>query len=430
MKEYSLENLKEKIDNKNTQDYFNEVIQTYYIGCYRSSVVMLYSVVVCDLVYKLEDLRDIYNDPKAKKILIEIEKIQADNPKSSEWEVKLVDEIQKSMNFLEHSDINNIRQLQTHRHLSAHPVLNQTSMLYMPNKDTVKAHMRNMLEGILSRPAVLTTNIFEKLIEDLANINDTIDIEKDLERYLEARFLKNLRQETINIIFKKLWKFVFFLTDENCEEYRYINYQTLLILLKKNESEIYKYIELNNRYFEVCVTDDHTKFIINALLFDHPKIYSYLREDIKLIISSAFPKEDGVLQNWFLYDSFDEYFSEITAMQSSGTRLILGLPDLVFDLYSLYKEHDKGNDFLDIMIYIYRRSENYDNADNNYFDVILPLLGEFTKKHFIKIFKATDSNHQIYGRKRAVTHNKKIVEEWVNRFGSIDEIQKHTNFRF
>jgi hypothetical protein len=430
MKEYSLENLKEKIDNKNTQDYFNEVIQTYYIGCYRSSVVMLYSVVVCDLVYKLEDLRDIYNDPKAKKILLEIEKLQTSNPSSPEWEVKLVDMIQDRMDFLELSDITNIRQLQKHRHLSAHPVLNQTSLLYIPNKDTVKAHMRNMLEGILSRPAVLTTNIFEKLIEDLANINDTIDIEKDLERYLEARFIKNLRQETINIIFKKLWKFVFFLTDENCEEYRYINYQTLLILLKKNESEIYKYIELNNRYFEVCITDDHTKFKINALLFNHPKIYSFLREDIKLKISSAFPKEDGVLQNWFLYDSFDEYFSEITAMKSSGTRLILGLPDLVFELYSLYKEHDKGNDFLDLVIHIYSRSENYDNADNNYFDVILPLLGEFTQKHFIKIFKATDSNHQIYGRKRAVTHNRKIVEEWDNRLGSRDEIRKYNNFRF
>lgn len=430
MREYSLENLKEKIDNKNTQDYFNEVIQTYYIGCYRSSVVMLYSVVVCDLVYKLEDLRDIYNDPKAKKILLEIEKLQTSNPSSPEWEVKLVDMIQDRMDFLELSDITNIRQLQKHRHLSAHPVLNQTSLLYIPNKDTVKAHMRNMLEGILSRPAVLTTNIFEKLIEDLANINDTIDIEKDLERYLEARFLKNLRQETINIIFKKLWKFVFFLTDENCEEYRYINYKTILILMKKHESEIYKFIELDNRYFEVNTNDKHTNFIIVEFLFYYPKIYSYLSEDVKLVIASAFPKENGALENWFLYDSFDQYFTEISDRKSSGKTLFFSRSELCIALQSLYKEHDKGKELLDIAIYIYGRSVLFDTADYNYSDCIEPFLKEFSKEQFIEIFEVTNTNSQIYARRKATNDNRQIYDEWVLRFGTAEDLQQYTNFRF
>ncbi len=42
-----------------TKEYFNEVISSYANGNYRSAVVMLYSVAVCDLLFKLKELCDI-----------------------------------------------------------------------------------------------------------------------------------------------------------------------------------------------------------------------------------------------------------------------------------------------------------------------------------------------------------------------------------
>ena len=85
---------------------------------------MLYSVVICDLIYKLEELRDVYNDATSKKILLEIEGLQQANPKSPDWENKLVEMIADRTKLLEISDVENINQLQKHRHLSAQPVLN------------------------------------------------------------------------------------------------------------------------------------------------------------------------------------------------------------------------------------------------------------------------------------------------------------------
>ena len=124
MSEHSIENLIDNIFSSKTRDYFQEVIQTYYTNCYRSSIVMLYSVVICDLIYKLEELRDVYNDATSKKILLEIEGLQQANPKSPDWENKLVEMIADRTKLLEISDVENINQLQKHRHLSAHPVLN------------------------------------------------------------------------------------------------------------------------------------------------------------------------------------------------------------------------------------------------------------------------------------------------------------------
>lgn len=64
---YSIPEQIEKIYHHKTKAYFKEVMSSYNNKNFRSSVVMLYSVVVCDLIYKLYDLRDIHSDEKAKK---------------------------------------------------------------------------------------------------------------------------------------------------------------------------------------------------------------------------------------------------------------------------------------------------------------------------------------------------------------------------
>lgn len=52
---YSIDGLTEQIHNQKTKEYFKEVIITYYTEAYRSCVVTLYSVVICDLVFKLQE---------------------------------------------------------------------------------------------------------------------------------------------------------------------------------------------------------------------------------------------------------------------------------------------------------------------------------------------------------------------------------------
>jgi Cft2 family RNA processing exonuclease len=90
MSEFSLESIAEKIHNGKTKKYFQEVLSSYHNGNYRSAVVMLWSVAICDIVYKLQYLVDLYGDKTAKSILDELETLQERGPESGTWEGKLV----------------------------------------------------------------------------------------------------------------------------------------------------------------------------------------------------------------------------------------------------------------------------------------------------------------------------------------------------
>lgn len=58
-----------------TREYFDELLSSYANGNYRSAVVMLYSVAICDLLFKLQELADMYNDTVAVNILQDINKM-------------------------------------------------------------------------------------------------------------------------------------------------------------------------------------------------------------------------------------------------------------------------------------------------------------------------------------------------------------------
>ena len=70
--DFSLDTSAEHIHDKRTKELFREVVSSYEHKNYRSAIVMLYTVVICDLIYKMQDLEDIYQDEKAKDILSKI----------------------------------------------------------------------------------------------------------------------------------------------------------------------------------------------------------------------------------------------------------------------------------------------------------------------------------------------------------------------
>ena len=69
----------DKIYSPKSKEYFKEVVSSYTIGNYRSAIVMLYTVCLCDLIYKLQELRDVYDDRIAKNIIEAIDKERRDS---------------------------------------------------------------------------------------------------------------------------------------------------------------------------------------------------------------------------------------------------------------------------------------------------------------------------------------------------------------
>jgi hypothetical protein len=426
MIDYSIENLKEQIFHLKTKEYFEEVVQTYYTNCYRSSVVMLYSVVICDLVFKLQDLRDVYADTTAKKILIEIEKIQTESPKSPDWENKLVELIGQRTSMLELSDIENINQLQKHRHLSAHPVLNQTSILFKPNKDNVKSHIRNILEGVLIKPPILSKKIFRELIVDIAENQYRFSDNKELERFLNAKYFKNLRRESLNDIFKKLWKFVFKVNNDECNKNREINFRTLEIIVSLNVGEIVKTIKSEENHYENILRGEPTEYLIK-LLFKFPKVYKSQSEINKAFIEYEIKNSyDFELLSWFTFDSFKEYIIEVTKEFKKAPRFTISQSNLKM-VKTLAKDYNLKREFLDLCIVIFSRSKSYNNADNNFWNAIEPYLEDFTNDQLVSIAKGINNNSQISQRNGASGDSKKIKNILDKKHPTFD-YSKHYNF--
>lgn len=80
LNEFSIETLSESIYNHKTQEYFDEIISSYNNKSFRSATVMLWSVAVIDLVFKLTDLVDLHEDNSAKSILKEMSEVQSKIP--------------------------------------------------------------------------------------------------------------------------------------------------------------------------------------------------------------------------------------------------------------------------------------------------------------------------------------------------------------
>ena len=115
-REYSFEMASEKIVDPRSKEYFAEVIGCYNGGFYRSAIVMLWSVVVCDLLYKLDVLANSNGDTTARGILDEIEQDRSNNPDSPKWEEKLLNLVFDRTEIFDRATYLNLQTVQKHRH--------------------------------------------------------------------------------------------------------------------------------------------------------------------------------------------------------------------------------------------------------------------------------------------------------------------------
>jgi len=171
-KVFSLEAQKNKIYDRRTRKYFEEVYNSYANGCYRSAAVMLWSVVVCDIIFKLQELKDLHNDSTAEKILIEIEALQKVDPYSPKWEKELVKLVFERTQLLDTASNHKIMLIQDHRHLSAHPVISDEDTLFEPTQEMIRSDIRNGIEVMLSKPPFLSQKILSTFLLDLEKVKD------------------------------------------------------------------------------------------------------------------------------------------------------------------------------------------------------------------------------------------------------------------
>lgn len=362
---------------------------------------MLWSVVICDIIYKLNHLVDIYDDKQAKNILKTIERIQTNNPKSSEWEIKLIEESWNNTQLIDNVEYTYLDFLQKQRHLCAHPVLTGNAELHSPNKETVRSLLRNSLEYVLTKPPFYTSKILDEILSDISNNSSALQTERNMRRYLESRYLNKMNSKTEVKIFKSLWKLVFRVEDERCNSNRLINFCALKIIATRNKDEIQAEISSNQDFFSnISENTEIINFLIELIsIRDFSFIYEYLTEYAKVQINHKIDTSiDGKIMAWFIKTDLNSHYNDLDNWISTDH------PDFdenqIKKLHSLYDSDEWDNLFCKLISTYYGSSTSYNEADRKFYNLI-SYIDMFDEDCFRFLLQKIEDNNQTWGRGRA-----------------------------
>ncbi|MBK1986065.1 hypothetical protein A0J48_000605 [Sphaerospermopsis aphanizomenoides BCCUSP55] len=428
MTEFSLESFSERIHYGKTKDYFQEVLSSYHNGNYRSAVVMLWSVAVCDIVYKLQNLVDLYQDPVAKSILDELTALQTNDPKSASWELKLIEDTHNKTQLLDGSEYENLRYLQKQRHLSAHPTLNADRELHSPNKETVRSLIRNTLEGLLIKPPFYTQKIIDEFLVDIAESAEILNNLEKVQKYVNSRYLNRLKPEVQLSIYRTLWKFVFKLDNDKCRKNRYINHRTLQVIGNQNSVRILEKISGEKDYYSNVSSDPRILNYLVLYLAKNHKIYDLLNEDAKIKIQHHVENTNiGRICGWLLKDSLEQYYQDILSLVESNTYEFEDL-SLKF-LFEISDTEEWQHLFCRIVSSYYCSSRSYDQADSRFQQAVSPYLELFDKEELIFLVNKIELNRQVYGRGLASEEHKEIKEKIFQLYGEEFDFTPYPHFK-
>lgn len=429
MRDFSLDMHSEKIYSSKTREYFDEVMKSYYSESYRSAIVMLYSIVIADLVYKIEELKELYSDNNAIEILEEITDLQKRNPNSPDWETKLVELIKEKTNLLEPADYLHLTTLQKHRHLCAHPVLTQNFELYRPNRETTRAHIRNMLEGILVKPPLLSRKIFEDILDNLNSVKTIIYNDVQLEKHLKAKYLDKINSKTLKHIFRSLWKITFKVKNAQCDENRDINLRALNIILKNNYQILFELISAEKDYYS-DITVDHL-FVFISLLNQFPEIFDNLNESSKILTSNTI-ESDADFDTFaiFLTKDIEKHIEKVLDINwDSGYEKTHITTQTILEVFNYALNDSKRDLAFDFLIKMFGKSNQYETADNRFDNLIRPYITDFSKKELRLLVKEINSNSQICDRRKARQTNHLIKQRIDDVYDKFD-FAKYVNFKY
>ena len=426
MNDYSIERAAERIFDSRTRTYFDEVYGCYVAGHYRSAVVMLWSVVVTDILFKLDYLKNAYSDPKAISILLSIDKLQKEKPTSAEWEAKLVSDVASQTDLLDNAELTLLQALQAQRHLSAHPVLTEYEALFSPNKETARAHIRNILDSVLTKPPIMSRKVFDDFIKDVENFGRlNLDID-GLKKILEARYFKYFSLATHIHVFRSFWRVTFKSADPRSKANRRFNRQILEIMFSNRKTKTLSEIDDKRDWFSDVSFDDDHLVEITAFFRSNPEVYPLMADTLKVTIASyAKLNINNFALCWFISDSLDDYIQTISQRVSDGESLD---EDIYLDFCQSLQTTDCFLQVLNFGILSYGKSKSFNTADLRFKMMIRPFLDKYKENHIILLMEEIEKNDQTYGRICALEDHQEIKKRLDKIYSSFD-LMNFPNFK-
>lgn len=425
MYDFSIENNAEKIVSPKTREYFREVISSYYNGNHRAAIVTLYSVVIVDIIIKLETLRDVYSDESAAKILDDIKNTQNKTSPKSAWETQLIEVVSTKTQLFDNIDKVRIDNLTKDRHLCAHPVIDKEDKLHTPNRETVASHIRNMMESLFLKPALLSKKVLPTILTDLEEKTELLIDDHSLKNYLESKYLKSLTQPVELAIFKELWGFVFKKINDECNKNRDMNFRFLNILFQRNSKKCtYLIREEKDRFSNNVLNNKETIYYLTAFLAQYDFLYNELNENVKLAIrKNCSDSLKSKILAWFLSDGFQIHLDDVRKVLKEKHILVLLLDDCYkacTTLITIGVSRGYEEEVISFIISLYVSSQNYDKADLYFDDFVRKHLEYFSEHDFISLCEGANQNSQTYDRRNSPSDHKYLMDFIRNKHSTFD----------
>lgn len=399
--EFSVESSQDYIYEKKTKDIYKEVISCFINHNYRSTIVMLYTIVICDLIYKLQELRDIYQDEKANSILRDMEQKQNSNPTSPDWEDFLMKEIRDKTELLSLIEFDNIKQLKKYRNLSAHPVLNNRDILYSPSRELTLAQIRAMVEAVLAKPPLLSKKIIDDFLEDIEsnklfflNADNECDT-KSFKAFLKIRYFRFMGKSLKKSLFKALWKFVFIIDNADCDRNRDINFYALDCLYQESMDILKEYVKEEPQYFSFS---GQYYPLIYIFLIKNPELFICFQDDVKITIRKVYENNEVVAKilGVFLAKDIETHCNKLEEFYKECTYHDDHLKTYLRLLYEYADKVCKKFVVLQCYIKIFSSAYSYQEAANRFRFFVEPYLRYMDGHEISMLIDSINSNRQIY----------------------------------
>ena len=422
----------DSIPNPKTRDLFKEVLSSYVIENYRSAIVMLYSVTICDLIYKLIDLRDIYGDNKAEAILSEVSSF-SDETTRKNWERTLIEKIHKRTDLLSQESCDAIERLHQVRNYAAHPTFSASFELSVPSKEATIAHMKEMLYHILTRPCYFGKNEIDPMTEDFDRFRESFNQEYELWKdFLIRKYYSHLRPERIATWFVSLWTLCFMKPDnDDCNRNRTQLAFALRALLDSHKQDCIAALNHEKERYGVN-PDENTVGSAIAVLSFHPDLYKLLNDDAKAVVQAAARNNVNMSAlAFFLSPSLSEHMTMLDGKMEWPRPGKSPISSKVAErLFAIASDNGLESIILDHYVSWYAFSRNFDMANERFDIFVAPFLSDMEKHHFEKLLTETNHNYQIYGRGNSNSANTEIMKYAKGQINISDIGERYPNFRF
>ncbi len=425
--DYALDTAAARIVSPRTRELFTEPLECYLNGAYRLAVVGLWTVVVFDLLEKVGEMADLYKDPVAQTLLSDVEKERknCEVQKSPRWESWLLDQVSARTQLLELADKLHLTHLYDLRNLCAHPLLQQhTPELQQVRQETAKACFVHALEGLLTKPALLTGQITERLLQDLGARNWNAVRPEEFDRYFSARYVDRLSEAALSQLFRTLWKLTFKDDSSEARRAREELGQMLAVVYTKSTIVFGNAIESDGAFFGNIVVDGGRGEALHAFLRRHQGIYDRLPDPTKADLEEYLRDAPSAIRKsgFYRYPNLSSYVRSIEPDIKAGKLTV----DALESMPDLSADSNAFEILASLVTAAWRESPGY-TTSGRLSVAVEYVLPRVSHGQLEALMSAANENQQVYGCALAAESCTALLREVRKRGNDLADIARFPN---